>query len=347
MKVTRPHRSKALTSIVCILTLALFTPCFPLAEKLVRAADRNPRNQWNFGPPGAGLPNLDHARESRIELQSTAERTDSPALNSVADRPVLAEHGAFDSSPSSEHRPDTPALGRMNAAGQEAPNAITSFNDVPTTSPYYSYIEIIKNLQVTLGCNTNLYCPDDPVKRDQMAAFIMRSLGEPNPPTPPTQRFTDVPPSNAFHKFIDRLAALNITAGCDANNYCPALDVTRGQMVTFLERAVGRGNPPAPAQQRFVDVPSTNPFYRFIESFVQHGIARGAMNVFMRNGCSADGQHFCPDQVLTRAEMAALLVIEFGWMDGYTSNARLDPTNRTGQSGEDLFSGTATGVCRC
>jgi hypothetical protein len=70
-----------------------------------------------------------------------------------------------------------------------------------------------------------------------MAAFIIRALGEPNPPTPPSQRFLDVPPTNPFYNFIDRMAALNITLGCGGGNYCPSATVTRAQMAAFLTRA--------------------------------------------------------------------------------------------------------------
>jgi len=75
---------------------------------------------------------------------------------------------------------------------------------------------------VTLGCGGGNYCPNDFITRDQMAAFIIRALGEYNPPTPPTQRFNDVPPSNPFYNFIDRMAVLGVTLGCSAQNYCPA-----------------------------------------------------------------------------------------------------------------------------
>jgi hypothetical protein len=72
-----------------------------------------------------------------------------------------------------------------------------------------------------------------------MAAFILRGLGEFDPPTPGSQRFTDVPPSNVFYNFIDRLAVLQITLGCTADHtqYCPSSPVTRAQMAAFLVRA--------------------------------------------------------------------------------------------------------------
>jgi hypothetical protein len=92
-----------------------------------------------------------------------------------------------------------------------------------------------------LGCSTTppLYCPADPVLREQMAAFIMRGLGEFNPPTPATQRFNDVPPENQFYNFIVRMAVLGITVGCSTSPplYCPSDSVTRAQMAAFLVRA--------------------------------------------------------------------------------------------------------------
>jgi hypothetical protein len=84
-----------------------------------------------------------------------------------------------------------------------------------------------------------MYCPTDPVKREQMAAFLLRGLGEFDPPTPASQRFNDVPPANVFYNFIDRLAVLQITLGCtpDHTLYCPNDSVTRAQMAAFLVRA--------------------------------------------------------------------------------------------------------------
>jgi hypothetical protein len=119
--------------------------------------------------------------------------------------------------------------------------ATQRFNDVSTSNPFYSFIDRLAVLQITLGCQANppLYCPGDAVKREQMAAFILRGLGEFNPPAPSTQRFDDVPPENQFYNFIDRLAVLQITQGCSSSPplYCPTNDVTRAQMAAFLVRA--------------------------------------------------------------------------------------------------------------
>jgi hypothetical protein len=115
------------------------------------------------------------------------------------------------------------------------------FTDVPPGNPFYNFIDRLAVLQITLGCTPDhlMYCPADPVKRDQMSAFILRGLGEFSPPDPGSQRFTDVPPSNVFYNFIDRMAVLNITLGCTPDHlmYCPNDSVTRAQMAAFLVRA--------------------------------------------------------------------------------------------------------------
>jgi len=131
----------------------------------------------------------------------------------------------------------------LRAKGEFSPPTPASqrFLDVPPSSVFYAFIDRLAALQITLGCTADhsMYCPADPVKREQMAAFILRGLGEFNPPAPGSQRFNDVPPSNVFYNFIDRMAVLNITLGCTADHlmYCPGDTVTRAQMAAFLVRA--------------------------------------------------------------------------------------------------------------
>jgi hypothetical protein len=179
-----------------------------------------------------------------------------------------------------------------------------NFADVPTGSPYYSFIGRLVARGVTVGCQANppLYCPAQSVTREQMAAFIIKGLGEFNPPPPPTQRFNDVQPSSPFYPFVDRLAVLNITAGCSATPplYCPTTPIPHEQMAVFIIKALGMTNPPAPATQRFTDVPPTSIYYRFIDQMAERGIW---------TGCG--GGNYCPSSVVTREQMAAMLVRAF------------------------------------
>lgn len=57
--------------------------------------------------------------------------------------------------------------------------AQATFNDVPTTHPFFQYIEALNVSGITAGCQAAppLYCPDSPVTRGQMAVFLAKALG--------------------------------------------------------------------------------------------------------------------------------------------------------------------------
>ncbi len=179
-----------------------------------------------------------------------------------------------------------------------------AFLDVPLSHPFYTEIGKLSARGITLGCSGGNFCPDQVVTREQMAAFILRAKGEFNPPTPGSQRFTDVPPNNPFYAFIDRMAVLQITLGCGGGNYCPTAPVLREQMAAFMIRALHNPGyiPPTPGSQRFQDVPPSNPFCAYIEEMAVREITLG---------CNASPPLYCPGSTVTRAQMAAFLVRAF------------------------------------
>lgn len=91
---------------------------------------------------------------------------------------------------------------------------------------------------ITKGCNpptNDEFCPEGPVTRGQMAAFLTRALGL----SPSASPFTD-DDGSVFESEIAALAAAGITRGCNppANDeFCPDRPVTRAQMAAFLHRA--------------------------------------------------------------------------------------------------------------
>jgi extracellular elastinolytic metalloproteinase len=177
-----------------------------------------------------------------------------------------------------------------------------AFLDVPVGHIFYNQIGKLSARGITVGCGGGNYCPDAVVTREQMAAFIIRAMGEFNPPVPGSQRFGDVPPSNPFYNFIEQMAVRGITVGCGGGNYCPGSSVLREQMAAFIIRGIGEFNPPLPAMQRFGDVPPSNPFYNFIDRMAVLGIT---------SGCSAMPALYCPTAPVTRGQMAVFLVVAF------------------------------------
>lgn len=55
--------------------------------------------------------------------------------------------------------------------------AQASFNDVPTSHPYFRFIEALYSSGITAGCGSGKYCPDAPITRGQMAVFLAKALG--------------------------------------------------------------------------------------------------------------------------------------------------------------------------
>ncbi|MBS1828011.1 MAG: S-layer homology domain-containing protein [Acidobacteria bacterium] len=49
------------------------------------------------------------------------------------------------------------------------------FTDVPTSHPFFKYIQKMKELGITGGCTTSTYCPDDTLSWGQMTTFGVRA----------------------------------------------------------------------------------------------------------------------------------------------------------------------------
>jgi hypothetical protein len=131
-------------------------------------------------------------------------------------------------------------------AGYVPPDCVTPlFTDVPCASPFSKWINELANpaRAITSGCGGGNYCPADPVTREQMAVFLLRTEGGATytPADCVTPQFNDVPCSSGFSKWINELANRGITSGCNVTPplFCPATPVTRAQMSVFLTTTFG------------------------------------------------------------------------------------------------------------
>jgi hypothetical protein len=52
-----------------------------------------------------------------------------------------------------------------------------SFGDVPTSHPFFRFVEALVASGITAGCGGGNYCPDAPLTRGQMAVFLGKALG--------------------------------------------------------------------------------------------------------------------------------------------------------------------------
>jgi CSLREA domain-containing protein len=115
------------------------------------------------------------------------------------------------------------------------PPCAGTFSDVPCPSTFAPWIEAMALEGITGGCGGGKFCPQNPVRRDQMAVFLLKGEhGSTYVPPNCSGVFLDVPCPSQFANWIERLNAENITGGCGNNNYCPTNDNTRGQMAVFI-----------------------------------------------------------------------------------------------------------------
>ncbi len=103
------------------------------------------------------------------------------------------------------------------------------FNDVPPTAAYFDAANLMFLAGVTTGCvagitpQTRMFCPNDNVTREEMAAFVVRAVTGTTTPAiyNPVPYFTDVPTTNLFFPHIQKMEELGITAGCATGLFCP------------------------------------------------------------------------------------------------------------------------------
>jgi hypothetical protein len=181
-----------------------------------------------------------------------------------------------------------------------------SFADVPSSSPFYRFVETLLHRGVTSGCTATTYCPGSPTTREQMAAFVLlakEGAGYLPPACAPPNLFNDVPETSPFCRYIEELSNRGVVGGCGGANYCPGSPVTREQMAIFVLRTLDPAlSPPACAPPNlFNDVPETSPFCRWIEELTTRGVV---------SGCG--GGNYCPTSPVTRDQMGVFISVTFG-----------------------------------
>lgn len=183
------------------------------------------------------------------------------------------------------------------ASAQELPPGGTFVDDDGNT--HEGAIEAIYNEGITSGCDDRgiLFCPEDPVTRGQMAAFLDRSVQFADA----TEDFFTDDDSSIFERNINRIAQAGVTRGCNppANtHYCPDRGLTRGEMATLLVRSFP-DLVPETAGDRFTDD----------DSSVHEGDINRIAAAGITLGCNPpENTHFCPREQVTRAQMASFLL---------------------------------------
>ncbi|MFP5288765.1 MAG: S-layer homology domain-containing protein, partial [Thermoanaerobaculia bacterium] len=111
--------------------------------------------------------------------------------------------------------------------------------------------------------------------------------------------FSDVPFDHWARPYIEGIFRVGVTTGCGNARYCPDGQVSRSEMAVFLLRAIHGSDytPPAATGGVFSDVPAGFWAAPWIEELAEEGYTAGC-----------GGGRYCPEQSVSRAEMAVFLL---------------------------------------
>jgi hypothetical protein len=135
------------------------------------------------------------------------------------------------------------------------------------------------------------------VSRAEMAAFILRLLGESTIGWSFQGRFSDVSANAWYAAPVERLAELGITVGYGDGTFRPEASVSRAEMAVFLARALTLPVQPAGSGQ-FADVQADAWYAPQAEALLAAGITAG---------CGTAPLRYCPAQPVPRDQMASFL----------------------------------------
>ena len=196
----------------------------------------------------------------------------------------------------------------LTGISAQAQSSELVYTDVPQDAWYHEYIASLQEKGIFEGTDCEEgFCPGDPLKRWQMAVWLVRILDGQDPALINESRFDDVNDDVSWAHFVDRLSDLEVTAGCKSEplRYCPDRSVTRSQMATFLYRAFDLPDAESPAG--FTDVSEESWAFNYINALAASKITAG---------CKSEPFSYCPSGSVTKAQMATFLYRALEWRAG-------------------------------
>lgn len=168
------------------------------------------------------------------------------------------------------------------------------FTDVSEDAYYFDAVLWAVDKGITNGTGATTFSPDASCTRAQMATFLWRAAGSPDP-VGSTNPFNDVLSDAYYAKAVQWAVEQGITVGTSATTFSPDADCTRAQMATFLWRNAGS---PAPtgSTNPFTDVPADIYYTEAVQWAYEHKITGGT-----------SATTFSPDANCTRAQMVTFL----------------------------------------
>jgi uncharacterized delta-60 repeat protein len=222
---------------------------------------------------------------------STPTRTNTPPPTQTPGGPTATHTSTPPSTPTHTSSPTNVPPGTATPTA-----CLIQFADVPANNTFYPFTRCL----ACRGIDTGFPCggagePCNPqnepyfrintlIKRDDLAHMVAASAGFDEDPG--TRRFEDVPPSNPYYVWVQRMANRGLISGYPCGGpgepcvppgnlayYRPNANATRGQIAKIVSNGAGFSEPPV--GQLFEDVPPTQTFYEWIQRLANRDVMGG------------------------------------------------------------------------
>ena len=194
------------------------------------------------------------------------------------------------------------------------------FGDVDESNTFYSSIRCLACRGIVSGYSDGTFRPNNQVTRGQLAKMVSNSARFNEAVS--GQTFEDVPPSNAFYEWIERLTTRGYMTGyvCGGSGepcitgrpyFRPFANATRGQTSKIVSNAAGFTEPPS--GQTFEDVPPSHTFYEFIQRLASRNVIGGYPCGGPFEPCIAPAYrpYFRPGNDVTRGQSSKIVANAF------------------------------------
>ena len=181
----------------------------------------------------------------------------------------------------------------VKATFMEDNTMLNYFVDVFATDYYYDAVLWAVEEGITNGTSATTFSPGADCTRAQMATFLWRAAGSPEP-VGTTNPFADIAADAYYAKAVQWAYEQGITGGTSATTFSPDETCTRAQMATFLCR-VAEGKPVSDTVV-FADIKADKYYAKSVQWAYEQKITVGT-----------SATTFSPDDPCTRAQMVTFL----------------------------------------
>jgi hypothetical protein len=190
------------------------------------------------------------------------------------------------------------------------------------TSTFYAHIRCLACRSILGGYADGTFRPNNDITRGQIAKVVSNAVGFNESPGP--QIYEDVPTTNAFYAWINRLSRRGHMGGypcgtmpsepCNTDNkpyFRPTASATRGQLAKIVASAAQITG--TPTGQRYADVEPDSTFYVWIEQLSNLGVMSGySCGTLPTEPCDEQRRaYFRPFNNVTRGQASKIVANTF------------------------------------